>query len=669
VSVDPSELERRERIAADIAAGRIELDEFVTIADVLAGRDPIRMFRPEARTVIYARAIDAEGIARCGWISDHWSPDGCHRELYDWDADHIVAWSQGGPTVAENGQALCRRCNLRKGNRPSGYSPIDLSRQRGQVGHWPSALRMRRWVSRCVRDYFTSGLADYFVFATPGAGKTMLAVKIAHERFLRGEIDIVVFVVPTNAVRRQWCAAPPRDRRTGHQVLQLCPTIEVLPVIGAWNGFVLSYSQLMYGSGRNWLRQLCRQYRVMIVTDEIHHAAEQNAWGIGLADTLASGTGARFHLSMSGTPFRTDNRNIAGIRGQQLIPDPDDEGGLVVRPDFSYTYREALLDGDPLVGDAPVVREVFFPLVDGTMRWISRYAPDEVQTATFRDDVLPGEARQRRRTFLWANGQEGTADGLRSMLRAANDQLSHLRQGRDPRAQGLVACIDFLHVAQVADMLYDITGERPLSVTYQDGAVAADMLRDFAGSGTAWLVTIRMASEGYDNNRLRVGVYAATYETRMFFRQFVGRFVRYNPALGGMLEQPAYVFLPNDPPLVRHVTRINAELQGYEDEVESLRIRTSGTAAGWERVPGPPRRPVARRPDEFQPLSATGEVVATRGPVPVEELLARQEAATPTEVPDWMVRARMDREFNAGRRGISPAYLERWLRRRRERAA
>ena len=42
-----------------------------------------------------------------------------------------------------------------------------------------------------------------------------------------------------------------------------------------------------------------------------------------------------------------------------------------------------------------------------------------------------------------------------------------------------------------------------------------------------------MISEGVDVKRLRVGVYATDYLTRMFFIQFVGRFVRWESRLDG----------------------------------------------------------------------------------------------------------------------------------------
>lgn len=31
-------------------------------------------------------------------------------------ADHIVPWSKGGTTTADNCQMLCRDCNLKKGD-------------------------------------------------------------------------------------------------------------------------------------------------------------------------------------------------------------------------------------------------------------------------------------------------------------------------------------------------------------------------------------------------------------------------------------------------------------------------------------------------------------------------------------------------------------------------
>jgi hypothetical protein len=60
-------------------------------------------------------------------------------------------------------------------------------------------------------------------------------------------------------------------------------------------------------------------------------------------------------------------------------------------------------------------------------------------------------------------------------------------------------------------------------------------------------------SEGVDIPRLRVGVYASTVSTELFFRQAVGRFVRWQH---GHTSQKAFVYLPDDVRLRTHAFQI-----------------------------------------------------------------------------------------------------------------
>ena len=55
-----------------------------------------------------------------------------------------------------------------------------------------------------------------------------------------------------------------------------------------------------------------------------------------------------------------------------------------------------------------------------------------------------------------------------------------------------------------------------------------------------------MVSEGVDIPRLRVGVYATTTTTELFFRQAVGRLVRWTR---GVPRQRSWLFIPDDPRL------------------------------------------------------------------------------------------------------------------------
>lgn len=69
-----------------------------------------------------------------------------------------------------------------------------------------------------------------------------------------------------------------------------------------------------------------------------------------------------------------------------------------------------------------------------------------------------------------------------------------------------------------------------------------------------------MVSEGVDIPRLRVGVYATTVQSELFFRQAVGRFVR---SLPNLEEQSAALFLPADAKLVRHALTIKEEREHH----------------------------------------------------------------------------------------------------------
>lgn len=60
-----------------------------------------RIYTPKMRKILRAIAL-----GRCHI---------CKEPLSLFHADHIKPFSKGGETTIENGQALCPKCNLRKG--------------------------------------------------------------------------------------------------------------------------------------------------------------------------------------------------------------------------------------------------------------------------------------------------------------------------------------------------------------------------------------------------------------------------------------------------------------------------------------------------------------------------------------------------------------------------
>jgi hypothetical protein len=115
--------------------------------------------------------------------------------------------------------------------------------------------------------------------------------------------------------------------------------------------------------------------------------------------------------------------------------------------------------------------------------------------------------------------------------------------------------IDKEHAERLAQRLARITGEAPEIVT-SDAPDASQRIARFAAGAGTWLVSVLMVSEGVDVPRLRVGVYATSARTELFFRQVVGRFVRRTPA---PRHQMSHVFLPSDPTLKRLAAQVEEE--------------------------------------------------------------------------------------------------------------
>ncbi|HLI00999.1 MAG TPA: DEAD/DEAH box helicase, partial [Acidimicrobiales bacterium] len=374
----------------------------------------------------------------------------------------------------------------------------------------PRSVRLRPWQKTALALLEASDQPDFLAVATPGAGKTTFALTASLQQLARpdGPRRLVV-VAPTAHLKRQWAEAAAAFGL--HLDPAWSPGAGALP--GDMHGIVTTYQQVATSAPA--LARLTRD--AMVVFDEIHHAGDDRAWGQSVRTAFE---GARRRLALSGTPFRSDTRAIPFVRYEL------DEA----RPDYEYGYGEALRDGR-------VVRAVYFPRTNGHMEWS---APDgSLHAATFDDPLDQARANQRLRTALSLEG-----DWLPTVLRAAHDRLGEIRRTQ-PDAGGLVIATDQDHARAIGDALAWRFGVRP-TVATSDDAGASDRIAAFARSDAPWLVAVRMVSEGVDIPRLRVGVYATTTTTELFFRQAVGRFVRWTP---GVRQQRSYLFIPDDPRL------------------------------------------------------------------------------------------------------------------------
>jgi superfamily II DNA or RNA helicase len=378
-----------------------------------------------------------------------------------------------------------------------------------------------------------------------------------------------VVVAPTAHLKTQWA------RAAAALALHLDPSWSASDGAPSadMHGIVTSYQQVAVSADA--LAQLAQG--AFVILDELHHAADERAWG---AAVLHAFTGARRRLALSGTPFRSDTR---------AIPFVDYQGDEAV-PDYEYGYGDALADGR-------VVRPVYFPRTNGHMEWA---APDgSLHAATFDDPLDAARASQRLRTALSLDG-----DWLVSVLRAANDRLREIRT-EQPDAGGLVIAMDQEHARGIAAVLTTRFGMAARVATSDDPG-ASKVIERFAGGREPWLVAVRMVSEGVDIPRLRVGVYATTTSTELFFRQAVGRFVRWTR---GVPRQRAWLFIPDDARLRTLAGAI------VEQRRHSLRRRDT------EDEPELDEEPRQQPDDEQLSLFAAISAIATDAADPMDDEL------------------------------------------------
>jgi superfamily II DNA or RNA helicase len=368
------------------------------------------------------------------------------------------------------------------------------------------AVPLRAWQCDALDRFEASSSLNFLAVATPGAGKTTFALTAGRRALVSKAIRRMVVVVPTQHLKYQWAQAA--ERLDIHLDPEWSVAYGGLPSDA--HGVVVTYQQV--AAAPTAFRPMVRQ--ALVVLDEIHHAGDSRSWGDAIRQAFDP---AWRRLSLSGTPFRSDQRTIPFINYV----------GELAQPDFEYGYGDALRD-------RMVVRPVYFPRINGRMEWT---APDGVSyEATFDDRLARELASQRLRTALDVVG-----DWMPTVLAQAHAQLMHLRE-RDPRAAGLAIAIDQEHAKAVAAIMEEKLGVSPTIATSDDPA-ASEKISRFGEGIAPWIVAVRMVSEGVDIPRLRVGVYATNTVTELFFRQAVGRLVRWNERLA---KQAAYMFIPDD---------------------------------------------------------------------------------------------------------------------------
>lgn len=373
--------------------------------------------------------------------------------------------------------------------------------------------QLRAWQQAALDKFLATKPKDFMAVATPGAGKTTFALRVATELVDSRTVERVIVVVPTEHLKVQWSAAA---ARVG---LSLDPYFTNSSAVNpSFDGIVVTYAQVGMHPFKH--RAVTSARRTLVILDEIHHAGDAKSWGDGVREAYDD---AEHRLALTGTPFRSDDSQIPFVRYEE-----DGEGHLVSRSDHTYDYGHALADG--------VVRPVVFLAYSGEARW--RTSAGEEFAARLGDPLNPEQTARAWKTALDPRG-----DWIPSVLQAAHTRLIQMRRNM-PDAGGLVISTDTATARAYAKILKELSST-PVSVILSDEPGSSERIQEFSDSRDEWMVAVRMVSEGVDVPRLAVGVYATSASTPLFFAQAIGRFVR-----SRMPGETASVFLPSVPRLL-----------------------------------------------------------------------------------------------------------------------
>ncbi|MCG6567210.1 DEAD/DEAH box helicase [Tessaracoccus sp. ZS01] len=393
-----------------------------------------------------------------------------------------------------------------------------------QRAAWGTASSLRAWQQEALDQYERDQPRDFLCVATPGAGKTTFALRVALTLLQTRRVRRIVVVTPTEHLKVQWADAA---ARVG---IQLDPGLGGSSKRGRskeFHGSAVTYAGV---AARSYVYEaLCHSQETLVIFDEIHHAGDSRSWGEAIVYAFQA---AARRLSLTGTPFRSDENPIPFVAYDELAP-----GVKQSRADYTYGYAEALADS--------VVRPVIFMNYGGPMRWRTK-SGDELEL----DLGVP--TTKDLTAHAWRTALSPTGEWISAVLRAADKRLTEVRRHL-PDAGGLVIATDQTTARAYARLLTEITGTKP-TVVLSDDTQASGKIDDFSASEDRWMVAVRMVSEGVDVPRLAVGVYATATSTPLFFAQAVGRFVR-----SRRKGEVATVFLPTVPVLLAHAATLEKQ--------------------------------------------------------------------------------------------------------------
>lgn len=446
---------------------------------------------------------------------------------------HKTAWAVGGPTILANAAAVCPGCHL-------GAITVE----------WPEIVP-RAWQLEALEVILPSlrsgGMAT--LNAAPGAGKTLFTAFVIGNLLASQTIGRAVIVVPNGNLRKQW------ELALASAGIYIDPSAQD----GAENpdsytGSVVTYQKLYRENVVQTLAQRAANVETLYVFDEVHHVADQGAWGVAVERLVGTFEEPRHPtLNLTGTLFRSKGRIQTTPDGRRIILSEDDQRIATIE------YRPDPGDSRKLIAQADYTIDSATLIADEHLRHVSLYEFDfdqglhiidlasETVTSGGIIDLKEQPSRTRYdalKTIL--RDERYLRPTLRAMLVKLAEQ-ERLLQGHP--VKGLVVC----ETQGQAKIIHGLLGSmvpshmaRPM-LAISDDEAARDAITSFRQSKRpAILVNVRMVTEGFDCPDVTTIAHLTPWSARLFINQMVARAMRVTDTERELGIIPAALLIPQD---------------------------------------------------------------------------------------------------------------------------
>ncbi|AYM87030.1 DEAD/DEAH box helicase [Pseudoalteromonas agarivorans] len=396
-------------------------------------------------------------------------------------------------------------------------------------------MKLRKWQAECINkaiESYSHGNQHFLVLATPGAGKTICATRLARELVDRSMVDLVMCFSPTSIVALDFAESLSSEFNSRFDGR-----------LGAM-GHSTTYQNMQFLDDFFW--QLFREYRVFVIFDEIHHCAgskveNANSWGEQIISRVQQQ--AEYTLALTGTPWRSDKTPI-------VLANYCKDNKIIC--DYTYGLTEAIKDS--------VCRVPQITVLDNDD--ISVINDSECKNFSSFIDLI----KQKLVSYKNIVEDEGV---ISELIYRANRKLEELRVD-NKNAGGLIVANSVEHAVDIQLLLKSTIGEDSTIVTYRE-EFPNEIIRSYRSNSSKWLISVGMVSEGTNIPRLQVCIHLTNIITELHFRQILGRILRFTD----LPINIGYQFMLAHPELVDFAYRVAEDVPDEADVVKFEKLSAS----------------------------------------------------------------------------------------------